>query len=97
MFASIRRYETAPEDVSVIIQRARDGFVPLITQTKGFRAYYFIETGKGQFATISIFDAQEQAESSVTLARNWVAENMDDIAVPPPQADAGEVVIHLER
>ena len=50
---------------------------------------------KGGDATtsISVFEDQAGAEESNRAAAAWLAENLPDLGVKPPQVTAGEVVI----
>jgi hypothetical protein len=66
----------------------------VISQIDGFRAYYLVRTSDGA-TTISVFDDQSGAEESTRAAAAWVAENLGDLAVWPPQVTRGVVAITL--
>ena len=52
---------------------------------------------KGEDATtsVSVFADQTGAEESNRAAAAWLAENLPDLGVAPPQVTAGEVLIGL--
>ena len=45
-YASIRRYDGV-SDVDEVIRRVEEGFVPILSGTPGFIAYYAIDQGDG--------------------------------------------------
>jgi hypothetical protein len=91
MHASIRRYEGLdPASVEQIIQRAGEGFVPIVSEVAGFVGYYIIDAGDGVLATISVFESEAAAEESNQAAASWVKENLAELVSSPPQITAGE-------
>lgn len=91
MYASIRRYRTDSGSADEIIRQANEGFVPIIRQAPGFRAYYIVDAGGGVVTTISIFEDQEGAEESTRMAAAFVNENLAPLLPNPPEVTAGEV------
>jgi hypothetical protein len=95
MHASIRRYEGLdPGSVDQIVQRAGEGFVPIVSGGAGFVGYYIVDAGDGVLATISVFESQGAAEESNKAAASWVKENLAALVPNPPQITAGEVRVH---
>jgi hypothetical protein len=91
MHACIRRYKTqASAEVTRLV---REGFLPLISKAPGFIAYYAVEGDKGEWASISIFSTQAQAEQSNRLAAEWVTQSTIGTLTGPPAIIAGELVI----
>jgi hypothetical protein len=98
MYTSIRRYTiTEAETVEEITRRVKEGFVPIISQTPGFVAYYLIEAGDGIVATISMFDDEAGAEESNRRAADWVKQNMAHAVSGTPQVTAGLVTLHKTK
>ena len=59
MYASIRRYEGL-SSIDEIVKRVEEGFVPIISEGRGFVAYYLVDAGDGIGATISVFESQAE-------------------------------------
>ena len=83
MYATIRSYSGGEELAEALVGREND-VRQLITQIDGFRAYYLLRTSDGT-ATISVFDDKAGADESTRAAAAWVAENLADLSVSPPQ------------
>ena len=89
MYATIRSY-SGSELVDALASRESD-VRQVIETIGGFRAYYLVRTTDGNTVTISVFDDQDGAEESTRVAATWVAENLANLAVSPPQVTTGEV------
>jgi len=94
MYVSVRRYETDPAVVDEVMRRAEESFVPIISKTPGFIAYYALDAGDGVVATISMFTDQAGAEESTRLAADYVRANLASLVPNPPEISAGEVKVH---
>jgi hypothetical protein len=92
MFASIRHYTSSNPDE--VVRRVEEGFIPIISQTLGFIAYYVVDGGGGALATVSVFDSQAGADESTRLAADWVSQNLAGLFDGPPAVTAGEVRAH---
>ncbi len=80
------------------MRRVRKGFVPLISQVGGFRAYYVLEVRDDEVISVSIFDSQAGAEESVRHAADWVAKNINSFIQGLPEIAVGYVkVAQLEK
>ena len=98
MYASIRRYVGVDsKSADEIFRRVDAGFVPIISQSPGFVAYYAIDAGDGAVASITIFEDQAGAEESNRRAADWVKENLAGLLPSGPQITAGEVKTHTVR
>src|SRR5205823_14386251 len=73
MFAVIRHYHFNPKDGAEIDRRIREEFVPIVKKAKGFVRYYWLGTGKGEGASVSVFKAG--ADESVHLAADYVKDS----------------------
>ena len=87
----IRRYQS-PDTVE-LSRRVQEGFVPLIGKSPGFLAYYAIDSGDGNWTSISIFDTQAEADHSTLLAGEWAKKNVANL-VGTPVATSGKVVAY---
>jgi hypothetical protein len=96
MYATVRRYEGVT-DPSEAARRVNEGFVPLISQVRGFLAYYWVDAGGSVMVSTSIFQDQAGAEESNRRAADWVRQNIAPLLPNPPQITAGEVVAHKAK
>jgi hypothetical protein len=55
VFAVIRHYHFDPKDAAEIDRRIREDFVPIVKNATGFVRYYWLDTGQGQGASLSVF------------------------------------------
>ena len=98
MYASIRRYHILPGTAEEFLRRVQQGFVPLISQVSGFRAYYVLQVRDDEVLSVSIFDSQAEAEQSVRRAADWVAKNISSFMQGLPEITVGHVRIsQLDR
>jgi hypothetical protein len=89
MYASVRSYRSS--DAEEVIRRAEQGFIPLVREVSGFKAYYMVDGGDGALMTITVCDDESGVEESVSKAREWVAENAADLLEGAPDISGGEV------
>jgi quinol monooxygenase YgiN len=66
-----------------------------LVEIDGFRAYYLVRADDG-VTSVSVYDDQAGAEESTRVAAAWVAENLPDLQVSPPQVRTGEVVLDFQ-
>ncbi len=91
MYAIVRTY-AGNRDLADTLAEHADDIRQVIGGINGFRAYYLLKTGDGT-TSISVFEDQAGAEESNRAAAAWLAENLPDLNVAPPQVTAGEAVI----
>jgi hypothetical protein len=94
MFAVIRHYHFDPKDSAEIDRRIREEFVPIIKKAKGFVRYYWLDTGNGEGASLSVFSDKAGADESVRLAADWVKENLSKLLTEKPEIIEGPVKAH---
>ena len=94
MFAVIRHYHFNPEDGKKIDQLVQEGFVPLLKKAKGFVRYYWLDTGAGEGASLSVFKDKAGADESVLLAADFVKTNMSEFLTQKPEVIEGPVKAH---
>jgi heme-degrading monooxygenase HmoA len=93
MFASIRRYKVRRGSVPELAKRVQDGFVPLMQQMQGFRAYYLLDGGPDVLVTISIFDSADAAFASNEKAADWVRDNVLEFTKGIPEVMVGNALV----
>ena len=76
-----------------IAKHVQDGLIPLLRQTPGFVAYYWVDGAEGQGISLSIFENQSDADESVRLAGEYVKEHLAAI-LGTPDITNGEVLAH---
>ena len=64
----------------------------LISEMRGFVAYYWFDAGGGVMASTSIFEDRSHEEESNQKAASWVHENLSEVLPNPPTITAGHVV-----
>ena len=93
MHATIRSYK-GTELADALAPRATEVIDDVIADIPGFRAYYLVRTDDGNTITISIFDDEAGADESTRSATAWVAENLADLNIAPPDIKDGNVVFN---
>ena len=94
MFAVIRHYHFDPKDGALIDRMVREEFVPLIKQAKGFVRYYWLDTGKGEGSSLSVFKDKAGAEESVKLAADFVQHHLSKYVKQKPEIMEGPIKAH---
>jgi hypothetical protein len=91
MYATVRRYEgvTNPSEAA---RWKNEGFVSLISQIRGFVAYYWVDAGGGVMISTSVFKDQAGAEEANRRAADYIRQKLVGVLPTPPQITAGEVV-----
>jgi hypothetical protein len=94
MFAVIRHYHFDPKDGAEIARRIREEFVPIVKKAKGFVRYYWLDTGKGEGASVSVFKEKAGADESVHLAADYVREHLSKFITRNPEIIEGPIKAH---
>ena len=94
MYAVIRHYHFKPEDGNKIDQLVKEQFVPLMKNAKGFVRYYWLDTGAGEGASLSVFQDQAGANESILIAADFVKTNMSAFMSEKPEVIEGPVKAH---
>ena len=95
MFAVIRHYHFDAKNGAEIDRQVREEFVPLVKKAKGFVSYHWLDTGKGEGASFSVFNDKAGADESVRLAADYVAKNLAKFVTQKPEVIEGPVVAHV--
>jgi|SRR5215217_3799831 hypothetical protein len=93
MYAAVRRFEGVT-DSQKVVQVAKEGFVPIISQMPGFVAYYLVDAGDGVTVATSVFEHKDAEEQSTFVAGEFVAEHLLPLLPNRPQITAGEVGVY---
>jgi len=91
MHTSVRKYKVDPEEMDELIRRVDGTFAPRVEAMPGFVAYQLLDCGYGILLTITTCHDREAAERSVELAADFVATELEGIAVERVEATIGEV------
>jgi len=89
LHATIRNYSGGRALADALAEHQNE-IRDLLTGIDGFRAYYVVRDDDGA-TTVSVFDDEAGALESTRVAAEWVAENLGDLGVAPPQVMTGEV------
>jgi quinol monooxygenase YgiN len=94
MFAVIRHYHFDPKEGAEIDRRIREEFVPIVKNAKGFVRYYWLDTGSGEGASVSVFKDKAGADESVRLAAEYVKERLSKLLIQKPEIIEGPIKAH---
>src|SRR5690242_6805060 len=62
MYAVVRRYTFDPKNAAEVNESVKEAFVPLLKEMPGFVAYYWLETGTGAGASLTVFENEAGAQ-----------------------------------
>lgn len=96
MYAVVRRYRFDPKNSEEIGRQVRDVFVHILRKAPGFEAYYWVDTGEGEGASLSVFETKAGAEESIRIAAKFVAEHLGTL-LGEPEIMQGEVRARADR
>ena len=91
MFAVIRHYHFDPKDGEEVDRQIREEFVPIVKNAKGFVRYYWLDTGDGEGASVSVFKDKAGADESVHLAADYVKEHLSKLLTQKPEIIEGPI------
>jgi hypothetical protein len=94
MYAVIRHYHFNPEDGKRVDQLIKEEFVPLIKEAEGFVRYYWLDTGEGEGASLSVFQDKAGADESILLAADFVKKSLSELLVQKPEVIEGAIKAH---
>jgi len=94
MYAAVRHYHFKKEDSEKIDKIIQEGFVPLLKKAQVFVKYYWLDTGEGEGASLSVFNDKAGADESIQLAAGFVKEHMSALLTQKPEVIEGPVKAH---
>lgn len=71
---------TYPGDVQDLVERAREGILPIFKQQPGFLAYGVMVQGD-QVVSMSAWNSENDAKGADEAAKDWVSKNAADMTV----------------
>jgi hypothetical protein len=97
MYARVNVTEWNPDQVAVGMKLTEEKIIPGYQEHPGFRGYILLtEPGGGERAmAITLWDTEENMESSAGIARAMVGE-LRDVLRAPPQTDNFEVRFYVQ-
>ena len=66
----------------------------MIKNAKGFVRYYWLDTGEGDGASLSVFKHKAGADESVRLAADYVKERLSKLFTQKPEIIEGPIKAH---
>ncbi len=92
--AGYRRYQVDSQAMDEVTNQVRDGFVPILSKTAGFRGYYWLKADDGSMLSISLFEDKAGADKSIRAAKDFVEEHLAKLLPYPPQVTEGEALVN---
>ncbi|MDR3607587.1 MAG: antibiotic biosynthesis monooxygenase [Oligoflexia bacterium] len=92
MYVVTRRYQLAKESVKEVVDKTKEGFIPLVEKIPGFIDYYYVHSD-GSVIVINVFETRAGAEQSVRLASEWIAKNIPHLYAGTPEIFSGDVIL----
>jgi hypothetical protein len=93
MYAIIRRYSVAEDDVAEVMHRCDVEFADQLAGQPGFMDYQLFAGGDGTVTSITIFETEDEARSSTDLASRWVSSSLTDLRIDRLDVFGGEVQV----
>lgn len=69
--------------------------MPVFQSMPGFQRYDAIEVEPDHVVSVTVFEHREQAEGANQRARAWAGVNLSEFFQGSPEAEDGEVRIHV--
>jgi hypothetical protein len=98
MYASVRKYSLAPEQVEEFMRRVDAGFAPRLERMPGFVAYQAIDggldrAGESRIFMVTVCHDRDAAERSAEIAAGFVDDAHADLGVERLEAATGPVTV----
>jgi hypothetical protein len=97
MYVVVRDYRNESPEALARAKRRQDDLKRAMGGIKGLIAYYVVDTGGGDVATISFLEDEADVAESLRVAAEWVRANMAEWVPNPPTVIQGEVAIGMSR
>jgi len=91
VYVTIRKYADRGGLMVKLAPQVREGLVPLLRETPGFRRYCALASEDGHIVSVSVFDDWTSADVANSRVHQWVAANLRDALPDSPEVLAGEV------
>jgi hypothetical protein len=94
MFAIIRRYRVAPENVDEVVRRVDELWLDRVSRMPGFVTYHVARTGEAELTSMTVVIDGEAGQRAVEASAEWVGGNLMDLDVSLLEMRQGQVVVH---
>jgi hypothetical protein len=91
MYAVVRHYHFNKEESGKIDQLVQDLLLPALKKLQGFVSYYWLDTGDGEGASLSVFSDKAGADNSVRTAAEFVKKYLGDSVMQKVEIIEGPV------
>ena len=91
MYAAIRHYHFKKDEVENLDQMVQEILMPLLKKVQGFVSYYWIDTGEGEGASLSVFEDKAGADESINVAAKFIKEHLADSVMQKTEIIEGPV------
>ena len=93
MFANVRQYRVAPDDIDRAMHLADTELAERLAEEPGFVAYELLASEDGEVCSMTIFQDREGAERSQELAAEFVRDHLSGIQIESTGAITGEIMV----
>ncbi len=97
MYVVVRDYRNESPEALAQAKEQEASLREAVGGIRGLVAYYVVDTGGGDVATVTILEDADGVEESLHVARAWVSEHMAPWVPNPPTVIQGEIVIEISR
>lgn len=94
MYAVIRRYQFDKSKSEEANHKVQEELVPILKKVQGFVAYYWLDTGEGEGASLSVYKDEAGVEESMRSAASFAKQHLADVITNKPEIIQGEVKAH---
>jgi hypothetical protein len=94
VYAAIRQGKAKTGMAEELTRRIKEGAIPIISDVRGFMAYYVVYAPDDTVTAISIFNDYAGAEESNRRALGWIEQNLAPLLTGQATALAGPVIVH---
>lgn len=94
MYGSIRRYRIRSGSVNEIIEKVKEGLLPLLEKTPGFNGYDIVNAETNRATSFTVGEDREAVDRMNRIAIDWVNQNLPD-RLSEPEIIAGPLPVAL--
>jgi hypothetical protein len=91
---TIRKYSDKGPLIDGLMSPVRDGFVPMLRRTPGFRGYCAFASEDGHAVSVTVFDDRQTAMRADDRVSERVVSSLRDLLPNPPEVIEGEALLH---
>jgi hypothetical protein len=96
LYVVVRTWAFKPDkSADELAALVREGFVPIISDTPGFREYFNVwNADTRQWMAVSVFADKAGADESTARAQDWATEHVADYVEADPTVVDGQIVLY---